>query len=287
MTCPVCRTKLASSQIYPNRLQNRQILSLKIRCDRHRRGCEWTGELRLRDNHNAVCPYVRVPCERVCGKLVMRKDAVEHNEKCCKRTVECEHCNHSVQLRYLKNHFRKCWEMPLACASCAIVLSRKEMRVHAQKCHAGTTTKCTFSEFGCQFEGNKETVARHMASEVEVHLGALMETVKKQKYIITKEKESHFKQMVSMKYQIDQAASKINDQQSELAALKQQVSSLSQQLNMVTRLSGMPPPVTIIPPHHHHHHHHLRPPYHPVVQVPPHRSHQSHGCHQRRHGCPF
>ena len=277
LTCPVCRSHLSASQIYPNRLQKRQVLSLKIKCDRYQKGCEWTGELREREDHAAVCLYFRVPCERNCGKLVMRKDVVEHNERrCCKRTVECEHCNHSVQIRYLKNHSRKCWGMPMTCSGCGAVLPRKEMREHAHGC--ACVIKCEFSEFGCQFEGNKETVAKHMATDVEAHLGVLMVTVKKQKFVIAKQRVSQDEKMINMKYQIDQAASRITDQKKELDVLKQQVTTLSQQLTMVTHQPSVPLPLPFVPVHHHH-----RPLFHPFVQFPQHRLYRR----PHRHGSPF
>ena len=252
LTCPVCRSQLATSQIYPNKLQERQVLSLKIKCDRHGKGCEWTGELRDGEDHDALCLYFHVPCERNCGELVMRKDAVEHSERnCCKRTVGCEHCKHSVQIRYLKNHSRKCLEMPMTCVGCGAVFPRKEMHEHVggqARCPA-CSIKCEFSEVGCQFEGNRETVMKHMTTDVEAHLSALMVTVKKQKLVIAKQEESQDDVMINMQYQIDQATSKISDQQRDMNSLQQQVTTLSQQLAMVRHQSSVQPQVLVVPPH--------------------------------------
>lgn len=280
LTCPVCRTELFSSQIYPNKLQERQVLSLKIKCDRHRKGCEWIGELREREHHTGACQYVRKPCGRHCGKLVMRKDAVEHDErKCSRRTVECVHCHHNVQVRYFKIHSRKCWEMAVSCERCGSVLPRKEMRQHACRqgsCHIGTV-KCEFEEFGCEFEGNQQNIREHLEGGVAAHLSKLVVVVKKQRLVIDKQKESQEKQKVAMQHRLSRAESQISDQQRELDGLKQQLGAISQQLATV-RQASVPSPVVIR--HHPPHHFHPRPVFHHPQHFhpPPHR--WAHGYHQ-------
>ena len=51
LTSPVCRRELSISEIYPNNMAKREILSLKIVCAKCKEGCEWIGELRQRDEH--------------------------------------------------------------------------------------------------------------------------------------------------------------------------------------------------------------------------------------------
>ena len=92
-SCPVCRTTLDSSKIYPNNALKREILDLKIKCVRHE-SCDWVGELRNEEVHEGECQYVNEYCTNECGELVMRKDMGDHvDNQCSRRRVRCVHCN--------------------------------------------------------------------------------------------------------------------------------------------------------------------------------------------------
>ena len=58
--------------IYPNNALKREILDLKIKCDRHEEGCEWVGELRSRDLHYETCQYASEDCVNGCGRILIR-----------------------------------------------------------------------------------------------------------------------------------------------------------------------------------------------------------------------
>ncbi|XP_062521104.1 TNF receptor-associated factor 6-like [Corticium candelabrum] len=279
LKCPVCRANLLTSEVYPNKLQERQVLGLKIKCDRHRKGCEWTGELRQQQEHECTCQFVRMPCARNCGKLVMRKDTVDHDEnKCCKRPVECLHCKQLIQNRYFNIHARKCLEMPQTCAGCNAVLSRREMREHvsAQNRICSGSMKCEFAEFGCEFEGNHDSMMKHSTKEATTHLSMLSVTVKKQKLTLDKQKDFH-------KQQLFDATRRIEEQQKEIDELRHQLTSVLQQLEVRQQVDSpghvfaprphAPLMTHFVSPHHARPCRHFVPPYRPHPHVPPHHPH--------------
>jgi hypothetical protein len=106
---PVCRTQLKETEICPNNSLKKKVLSLKIRCDQHKCGCDCIQELWDRAKHNKTCGYVYEQCKNKCGETILRKDKDYHlNRKCCKREVACPYCEEMMPHEYLRCHFSKC-----------------------------------------------------------------------------------------------------------------------------------------------------------------------------------
>jgi len=95
-SCPVEREELdRQMDIFPDKATERKILSFKIKCSSD--GCDWTGELREKEDHLASCSFKLVSCtNEICQVTIQRKELEEHATNSCQwRIVVCDHCNES------------------------------------------------------------------------------------------------------------------------------------------------------------------------------------------------
>lgn len=81
--CPVDREKLERSQdVFPDKATERKILSFTIKC--RNEGCEWTGELREKENHLLSCSFCVVPCaNKECHATIKRHELEDHVMNTC------------------------------------------------------------------------------------------------------------------------------------------------------------------------------------------------------------
>ncbi|XP_062511823.1 TNF receptor-associated factor 6-like [Corticium candelabrum] len=173
MTCPLCRKELKEADIYPSNMVKREILSLKIRCDRHEEGCNWTGELRDRNQHDQVCGHVAEMCN--CGNRIMKKDRENHDRNECKRRiVRCCYCDEVLEHVQLASHYEVCYKYPVGCPhQCGMQVARKDMEMHSSKegeC-PNSPLQCEFASAGCQYTGNRKELQYHLNKETVHHLG--------------------------------------------------------------------------------------------------------------------
>ncbi|XP_062505861.1 TNF receptor-associated factor 6-like [Corticium candelabrum] len=181
LTCPVCRTELKESEIYPNNMVKREILSLKIVCARCKEGCAWIGELRQRDEHNQECGYVVQPCDNNCGENVMRKDMDSHKKnECHRRTVGCCYCDGELEYEQMSGHYKTCAKYPVACPhQCGVQIARECMEMHASRegeC-PNSPLQCDFAFAGCQFIGTKKKLQNHLERDTKTHLSLAMKSL--------------------------------------------------------------------------------------------------------------
>ncbi|XP_062505648.1 TNF receptor-associated factor 5-like [Corticium candelabrum] len=174
MTCPLCREELKEAEIYPNNKDKRDILSLKIRCDKHEEGCHWIGELRERNEHNQECGHVAELCGNNCGELVMRKDRKNHEkDECSRRIVGCCYCDEVLEHRLLSPHYTTCAEYPASCPhQCGRQAAQKNMETHTSRegqC-PNSPFQCEFTSVGCQFVGNRKELQYHLDKGTVHHL---------------------------------------------------------------------------------------------------------------------
>ena len=173
-SCPVCRTKLDSSKVFPNNALKREILDLKITCGRQEEGCEWTGELRNEEDHEEECQYVNEYCTNECGEWVMRKDMEDHvDNQCPRRSVCCEYCDLELELVELQDHYEMCEMYPVQCVNdCGKILARHQMDSHIdrQGTCPNTLLDCDFKNSGCEFQGKRSDLSKHIEFNVVSHL---------------------------------------------------------------------------------------------------------------------
>ena len=80
--CPLCQEKDFSTML--NKSRQREMLDLDVACSFKKDGCPWAGKLRDLEPHTEEkCEYLIVSCEWGCGKVIRRKDVLEHEQKVC------------------------------------------------------------------------------------------------------------------------------------------------------------------------------------------------------------
>ena len=179
--CPVCRQFLRGTDIiYPSNKHERELLSLTIKCDLSPDGCDWTGELRQRQEHNAGCKYVREICTQDWGETIRRKDQNAHlKHDCSKRQISCKYCKKNLLFDQQNSHQQVCFRFPVKCPYCQEEVAREEMDVHVGR--TGNCLEiplhCDFSKVGCTFTGKRQQLMEHLSSNVSEHLTQTMETL--------------------------------------------------------------------------------------------------------------
>ena len=137
LSCPVCRTELTASQLFPNNALKRDILNLKINCDLHSEGCRWVGELVYREDHAKRCEYVTVSCPKRCGVQILRKDVEKHQtHQCILRVVACPDCLQTVTFTELTHHQEVvCLYVKEPCPKqCGELVMRQDIDLHKLSC---------------------------------------------------------------------------------------------------------------------------------------------------------
>ncbi|XP_068718092.1 TNF receptor-associated factor 6-like isoform X3 [Montipora capricornis] len=72
LTCPLDQNVLIRDKdIFPDKAAERKVRSFVIKCPR---GCQWTGELRSKEDHDSECRRFPVNCPNCCGELVPREE---------------------------------------------------------------------------------------------------------------------------------------------------------------------------------------------------------------------
>ena len=176
-SCPTCRSKLDPSKIFPNNAMKREILDLNIKCDQLKKGCQWVGELRSREDHDEQCPYVDEECSNECGEIVIRRAMENHlQEQCPRRMTRCEHCDLRMEWNELEHHYEKCPDYPVECSyNCGETLPRHKMAEHVG--HQGTCPKsildCKLKDVGCLFRGNRQELVKHGKDDADSHCSLL------------------------------------------------------------------------------------------------------------------
>lgn len=174
IVCPTCRRQLNKSELYPNNMLKREVLSLQVRCSETENGCRWIGELRQQEEHLANCSLMSEICENDCGVTVRRKCMKKHKEELClRRIVVCTYCPSHIEYCLLSTHLEECDQYPVECINqCGAVVARGEMDVHTSL--EGTCTKsylpCEFEHAGCRFKGKKRQMELHLAHNSVSHL---------------------------------------------------------------------------------------------------------------------
>ncbi|XP_068683549.1 TNF receptor-associated factor 4-like isoform X1 [Montipora foliosa] len=80
--CPLDNTILnREKDIFPDKATQRKILSFMIHCPRD--GCQWTGELRAKEDHENDCQRFPVNCPNGCGETIPRDEICLHAEDEC------------------------------------------------------------------------------------------------------------------------------------------------------------------------------------------------------------
>ena len=182
--CPKCceENVLAYSRL--NKHLQREVNSLKVRCQHHEVGCQWVGELRsLLEHLDPVirkCGFILLACPLGCGERVHNSAMKDHIlSGCCKRFYLCEHCGYYNDFDVVtEQHYTLCEMFPVECPNqCSVLvnLKRFELVNHLEQCPL-QVIQCPFASAGCTVQLPRREMEAHEKEAVHQHLRMIMQS---------------------------------------------------------------------------------------------------------------
>ncbi|XP_044163482.1 TNF receptor-associated factor 5-like isoform X2 [Acropora muricata] len=151
----------------------RDILSLRVKCKKSKRGCDWTGQLRYYEKHLLACNYEDVTCD-VCNEKMHRRLLDKHIiSECLNRMVQCEFCEKTFAFCHTERHEdNECTRFPENCPQeCGEEeIPREEVESHVRDDCVMTMVHCTYQEAGCTFYDKRRNLKIHLDVSMEEHL---------------------------------------------------------------------------------------------------------------------
>lgn len=150
----------------------RDILSLRVKCKKNGRGCDWTGMLRHYEDHSKLCGYEDVVCDDCHEKLQRMFLATHQTSECLNRIMQCEHCEMEFAFRLTMIHEGKCLRWPLDCPQgCGVLgIPREEVESHVRDDCMMTMVSCPYEGAGCNFYDKRINLDGHIDTSCEEHL---------------------------------------------------------------------------------------------------------------------
>ncbi|XP_065660064.1 TNF receptor-associated factor 5-like isoform X2 [Hydra vulgaris] len=116
-------------------------MQLKVKCSNFSSGCEWTGELKILNEHLGSCEYRTLKClNNPCSTSLLPKNLKEHMENLCiYRLVTCQYCKQKIVFSEKQIHEENCECLPLCCVNqCGMKIMRKEGMRKEHETHANS-----------------------------------------------------------------------------------------------------------------------------------------------------
>ena len=179
--CPVCREPDALSSAHLDKFLQREINDLKVRCQHHKEGCEWTGEVRDLQSHldpdKRKCDYILLPCFFGCGERIRSSAMRDHMMRyCVKRQMSCQYCSYFSSCEIvIAKHLPICLQVPVTCPNnCKKEgLKREQLQAHIDECPLQVMS-CPFTSAGCTVKQPRNEMEKHEDSAMRQHLRLLM-----------------------------------------------------------------------------------------------------------------
>lgn len=170
--CPHCREEIHREQVYPAKMVDKMILSVKVKCKNTTKGCDWIGELgNMQDHLTKECNFYPVTCPfKPCEEKVERYTLTDHQINCPYKPVACKYCRSTFFISKIQDHHQKCDKYPVECPnSCSEeLMERGAVEEHRNVC-GKEIVLCEFSAFGCNFTCHREDMSVHN-QDVSRHL---------------------------------------------------------------------------------------------------------------------
>jgi len=247
-SCPVDREELdRQMDIFPDKATERKILSFKIKCSSD--GCDWTGELREKEDHLASCSFKLVSCTNEnCQVTIQRKELEEHATNSCLWRIEvCDHCNESHPKCLIQDHVERCEKKPMECPnSCGEIIVQAEIASHTNDHCPLSVVSCPYAQMGCNAKIQRKEVETHLQSTMQLHLDLACTTFKettgkleeKMNALQLKQEELD-KERITLREQVKELTAKNVALDAKMAAQEKEVSVLrSESSKFVWRING-------------------------------------------------
>ena len=182
--CPECLEPDALSSARLNKFLQREINDLKVRCQHHREGCKWTGEVRDLQSHldpdMKKCDYILLPCSFGCGERIRSGAMRDHKKRyCTKRQMSCQYCSYCSSYDIVTAKHRPiCLQVPVTCPNnCKKEgLKRRQLQAHIDECPLQVMS-CPFTSAGCTVKLPQNEMEKHEATAVCEHLRLVVKQV--------------------------------------------------------------------------------------------------------------
>ena len=160
----------------------RQVNSLKVRCQHHEEGCQWVGELRYLQEHLdpviRKCGCILLACPLGCGERVRSSAMKDHIlNDCSKRSYVCEYCSYCNKLDIVtEQHYPVCEQFPVECpnACSRLNLKRLELVSHLEEQCPLQVIQCPFTSAGCTVQLPRREMEEHEDKAIRQHLHMMM-----------------------------------------------------------------------------------------------------------------
>ncbi|XP_078350403.1 TNF receptor-associated factor 6-like isoform X1 [Oculina patagonica] len=170
--CPIDRADLVfEKDVFPDKATERKILSLVIKCPSTE--CNWTGELRQKQNHLSSCPYKVVHCTNDnCKDVILRKDLDRHVGSLCKwRVMLCTHCSEPHPKCQEEKHYKECKKYQVECPyGCGAAMQREKLPHHTGELCKLSEILCPYYTMGCNVMVKREQLESHLDAAARRHL---------------------------------------------------------------------------------------------------------------------
>ena len=181
--CPKCCEQDVLTDARLNKHLQRQVNSLKVRCQHHEVGCQWVGELRYLQEHldpvMRKCGFILLACPLDCGERIRSCAMKDHIlSDCSKRFYLCEHCGYYNEFDIVtEQHFPVCDMVPVECpnqCSAFVSLKRLELERHLEEQCPLQVIPCPFTSAGCIVQLPRREMEEHEKEAVHRHLRMVM-----------------------------------------------------------------------------------------------------------------
>ena len=180
--CPECREPSGAKDARLNKHLQRQVNSLKVRCQHHEVGCQWVGELMYLKEHLdpllRKCGFILLVCPLGCGERVRSSAMEEHiRSYCSKRSYACEHCGYYNKRDIVtEKHYPLCELFPVECPNkCSVEnLKRNQFESHLEEQCPLQVIQCPFTSAGCTVHLPRREMEEHEHIAVYQHLRMMM-----------------------------------------------------------------------------------------------------------------
>ena len=180
--CPNCRVQDALTDARLNKHLQRQVNSLKVRCQHHEVGCQWVGELRYLQEHLdpviRKCSFILLACPLGCGERVRSCAMKDHIlSDCSKRSYECEHCGYCNKFDIVtEQHYPVCEQFFVECpnACSGVIMKRLELASHLEEQCPLQVIQCPFTSAGCTVQLARREMEEHEDKAMRQHLRMMM-----------------------------------------------------------------------------------------------------------------
>ena len=183
--CPDCREQDVLTDARLNKHMQRQVNSLKVRCQHQEVGCQWVGELRYLHEHLdpviRECGFILLACPLDCGERVRSSAMKDHIlSDCSKRSYVCEYCGYFNSFDIItEQHYPACEMFPVECPNTCFVENLKRLGLvsHLEEQCPLQVIQCPFTSVGCTVQLPRREMEEHEKIAVHQHLRMTMSIV--------------------------------------------------------------------------------------------------------------